>query len=170
MEEELANLNIYKIEDIPVRSVEEEVGFDEDYNLCLVGQLLTESVVHFPSLRNTLVDLWHPFGAISITDIGEKRVMFRFSYMIDLKWVMDGMPWFFNRHLIIFHKMEKGEDPMSWRGFLPIRLTLGDQVLEFEWDVSLRVLRRRMMQTTSPWLQDDSREEIRKRREDGKRL
>ncbi|MBA0582031.1 hypothetical protein Gorai_024184 [Gossypium raimondii] len=112
MEKELAILNIDEIEDMPVRSIKEEVGFDEDYNLCLVGQLLTESVVHFSLLRNTLTNLWHPLRGIPITNIGEKRVMFQFYYMIDLKRVMDGMPWFFNRHLLIFYKMEKGEDPM----------------------------------------------------------
>ncbi|MFQ6647653.1 hypothetical protein Gotur_021131 [Gossypium turneri] len=40
MEEELANLNI----------VDEE-------KLCLVGRVLTNSVVHFPSMRNTFADL-----------------------------------------------------------------------------------------------------------------
>ncbi|MFQ6644927.1 hypothetical protein Gotur_019956 [Gossypium turneri] len=40
----------------------------------MVGQCLTDSVVHFPSLRNTLADLWHPIGGICITEIGEKRV------------------------------------------------------------------------------------------------
>ncbi|MBA0552009.1 hypothetical protein Golob_022853 [Gossypium lobatum] len=161
VEEELANLNIDEIKDMSVISIKEEVGFDEDYNLCLVGQLLTESVVHFSSPRNTLANLWHPLRGILITNIGEKSVMFQFYYMTDLKRVMDGMPWFFNRHLIIFYKMEKGEDPMSWKGFLLIRLTLKDQVVEFGWDVSLRALPRRMTQTTSPWLRDDLREEIR---------
>ncbi|KAG8484978.1 hypothetical protein CXB51_021839 [Gossypium anomalum] len=44
---------------------EEEEAFHEDvratdqiYSLCLVGHCLTNSVVHFPSLRNTLADLW----------------------------------------------------------------------------------------------------------------
>ncbi|KAH1082626.1 hypothetical protein J1N35_022387 [Gossypium stocksii] len=62
MEEELSNLNIDEIKDIPVKFVEEEVEFDEDYNLCLVGRVLTESVMHFPSLRNMLANLWHPLG------------------------------------------------------------------------------------------------------------
>ncbi|MBA0803046.1 hypothetical protein Gohar_013296 [Gossypium harknessii] len=43
-------------------------------------------MVHFPSLRNT---------------------------MIDFKRVVEGMPWFFNRHLITFHKMKRGEDPLQ---------------------------------------------------------
>ncbi|MBA0749089.1 hypothetical protein Gogos_003050 [Gossypium gossypioides] len=78
IEEELANLNI----------VDEE----EDYKLCLVGRVLTDSMVHFLSMRNTLVDLWHPLEGVSITDIMEKGSLFQFYYEIDLKRVIDGMP------------------------------------------------------------------------------
>lgn len=38
---------------------------------------------------------------------------FFFCHM-DLKRVCDGMPWTFNRHLIIFHKMGQGEDPLQF--------------------------------------------------------
>ncbi|MBA0648241.1 hypothetical protein Goklo_016004 [Gossypium klotzschianum] len=54
-----------------------------------------DSVVHFPSIRRTLVYLWHPLGGVSITGIGEKRVMFQLYYEVDIKRVIDGMPWSF---------------------------------------------------------------------------
>lgn len=111
MEEELANLNIVDDEEISVQAVEDEVG--TNYSMCMVGRVLTDSVVHFPSMRNMLANLWHPLGGISITDIGEKRVLFRFYNMIDLKRVIDGMPWFFNRNLIVFHKLENEEDHLQ---------------------------------------------------------
>ncbi|MFQ6623646.1 hypothetical protein Gotur_003348 [Gossypium turneri] len=44
-------------------------------------------------------------------EIEDKHILFRFYSKIDLKWVMDGMPWFFNRHLIVFHRLIRGEDP-----------------------------------------------------------
>lgn len=50
---------------------------------------------------------------IVITNFGEKRVMFRFFNIIDLKMVMEDMPFLFNKHLIVFHKLEEGEDPMQ---------------------------------------------------------
>ncbi|MBA0555996.1 hypothetical protein Golob_026139, partial [Gossypium lobatum] len=87
MEEELANLNIVDDEEISVQAVEDEVG--TNYSMCMVGRVLTDSVVHFPSIRNMLANLWHPLGGISITDIGKKRVLFRFYNMIDLKRVID---------------------------------------------------------------------------------
>ncbi|KAH1082362.1 hypothetical protein J1N35_022123 [Gossypium stocksii] len=58
MEEGIAKLNLMD---------EEEEEFNEEnsmaewnYQYCLVGRCLTDSVVHFPSLRNTMADLWHP--------------------------------------------------------------------------------------------------------------
>lgn len=45
--------------------------------------------------------------------LGE-RSLFRFYYDIDLKWVIDDTPWFFNRHLFIFHHLEAGEDPSQF--------------------------------------------------------
>lgn len=71
MEDDLANLHLLD---------EEEDAFQEDVRVIerdrefyLVGMCLIESLVHFPSLRNTLVDLWHPIGGIFISDLGEKR-------------------------------------------------------------------------------------------------
>ncbi|MBA0737194.1 hypothetical protein Gogos_010667 [Gossypium gossypioides] len=64
-------------------------------------------------MRRTLANLWHPLGGVSITDIGEKRVLFIFYYEVDIKRVIEGMPWSFNRHLIIFHPMGPGEDPLQ---------------------------------------------------------
>ncbi|MBA0852166.1 hypothetical protein Goshw_001961, partial [Gossypium schwendimanii] len=85
----------------------------EDYRLCLVGRVLTDSVVHFPSMIRTWANLWHLLGGVSITDIGEKRVLFIFHYEVDINRVIEGMPWSFNRHLIIFHPMGPGEDPLQ---------------------------------------------------------
>ncbi|MBA0763344.1 hypothetical protein Gotri_012797, partial [Gossypium trilobum] len=49
---------------------QEEIEEVEDkFKLCLVGRVLTESVVHFPSMRNTLAELWHPLDGITITNI-----------------------------------------------------------------------------------------------------
>ncbi|MBA0878919.1 hypothetical protein Goshw_006813 [Gossypium schwendimanii] len=83
MEDALENL---KLQD------QEEEAFQEDegavgcvHHLCLVGRCLIDSVIHFPSLHNTMVDLWHPIGGIYITEIGEKRYFFQFFMSLTLK-------------------------------------------------------------------------------------
>ncbi|MBA0785758.1 hypothetical protein Gotri_025774 [Gossypium trilobum] len=84
--------------------VGDKIVVDQEYGLCLVGQVLTDSIVNFSSLKNTLADLWHLLREVSIMEIEHNCILFRFYSKIDLKRVMDGMPWFFNRHLIMFHR------------------------------------------------------------------
>ncbi|MFQ6634885.1 hypothetical protein Gotur_011428 [Gossypium turneri] len=78
MEEELANLSLLDDEEEVFQ--EEAVAMERTYQFCLVGRCLTDSVVHFPSLRNTMADLWHPIGGICITDLG-KNGIFSNSFM-----------------------------------------------------------------------------------------
>ncbi|MBA0849469.1 hypothetical protein Goshw_016444 [Gossypium schwendimanii] len=73
MEEELASLNIIDEEEAVFRA--EAPVVEDDYKLCMVGRCLIDCVAHFPSLRNTMTDLWYPIGGISISDLSEKRPM-----------------------------------------------------------------------------------------------
>ncbi|MBA0669672.1 hypothetical protein Goklo_028933 [Gossypium klotzschianum] len=72
MEEELANLSL--LDDEEEAFQEEAVAMERTYQFCLVERCLTDSVVHFPSLRNTMVDLWNPIGGICITDLGKNAL------------------------------------------------------------------------------------------------
>ncbi|MBA0877588.1 hypothetical protein Goshw_011953 [Gossypium schwendimanii] len=110
---ELANLNIIDEEKDPMVVLGENIADEQLYDLCLVGRVLTDSVVNFPSLRNTLANLWHPLKGVSITKLENKMILFRFYSEIDLMRVLDGLPWFFNRHLIVFHILAGGEEPNS---------------------------------------------------------
>ncbi|PPR99376.1 hypothetical protein GOBAR_AA21288 [Gossypium barbadense] len=100
MEEEHANINLDDEEEELIPCEKDPNELKDDYQICLVGKALTECVVHFPFLKRTLANLWHPLGAVTITNIGEKRVL-------------DGIPWSFNRHLIIFHRLIIGEDSLK---------------------------------------------------------
>ncbi|KAH1032634.1 hypothetical protein J1N35_044808 [Gossypium stocksii] len=60
-----------------------------------------------------MANLWHPLGAVFITDIGEKRILFRFFCEVDRDRVVKGSPWTFNNHLLIIVILKEGEDPME---------------------------------------------------------
>ncbi|KAH1122442.1 hypothetical protein J1N35_005602 [Gossypium stocksii] len=155
VDSELADLNLLDEEE-ELLVVLNENGADEKlFDFCLVGRVLTESVVNFGALKNTLAYLWHPLRGVSITEMENKRILFRFYCEVDLQRVLDGLPWFFNHHLIIFHRLEGGEDPnlvplwhtLFWVHVhnLPVDLTsegtarqLGDFVGKFlKYDTSL---------------------------------
>ncbi|MBA0706332.1 hypothetical protein Golax_018449, partial [Gossypium laxum] len=104
MENDLANLTLTDEEEEAF--VEDATVVDQNLNLCLVGRCLTDSIVHFPSLRNTMADLWHPLRGICISDLGDRRVLFQFYHEVDIQRVLVGTPWFFNKHLIVFHRLK----------------------------------------------------------------
>lgn len=99
MEDDLANL---RLRDEKEEAFQEEatVG-DQDYRICLVAHCLTDSVVHFPSLRNTMADLWHLIGGICISNLDDKRYLFQFFHEINMQIVISGTHWFFSNHLLI---------------------------------------------------------------------
>ncbi|MBA0814801.1 hypothetical protein Gohar_020606, partial [Gossypium harknessii] len=138
-------------------------------------------MVNLLSLRNTLVDLWHPLGGATISDIGDKRILFRFYYEIDLKSVCEeGMARQFSNFIgtflehdasliargvsslchfqyekltlfcFLYGKLGHGE------GCCLIWVTLGKQVVEFGWDVSLRAAPRRGSTVASRWLREEN--------------
>ncbi|MBA0710170.1 hypothetical protein Golax_025162 [Gossypium laxum] len=109
MENELANLALTDEEEEAFE--EDEAVVDQNLHLCLVGRCLTDSIVHFPSLRNTMADLWHPIRGICISDLGDRRYLFQFFHEVDIQRVLAGTPWFFNNHLLLLHRIQPSENP-----------------------------------------------------------
>ncbi|MBA0707465.1 hypothetical protein Golax_019509 [Gossypium laxum] len=75
MEVDLANLNL----DDPVAGQEEDDVGEDDFRFCLVGRVLTDSSVHFPSLRNVLLELWYPIegGMVKVFALFDYRWVFK---------------------------------------------------------------------------------------------
>lgn len=110
MEDELVNLNLVDEEEEAFR--EDASIVDNEFRFCLVGRCLIDSVVHFPSMQDTMVDLWYPIGGTCIADLGEKRYLYQFFIHVDNNRVLLGTPWFFNYHLLILSKILSGEKLM----------------------------------------------------------
>ncbi|MBA0794457.1 hypothetical protein Gohar_018785, partial [Gossypium harknessii] len=116
---------------------------------------------------------------VSTEDVVDLSV---FYYEINLDRFLEGSPWTFNNHLLLFHRLREGEDPMDflgqfleydtkslnkgYRGYMRIRvqidvrnllmrkkkLILSNKELEFEWDLSVKTIPKRAMVVTSSWL------------------
>lgn len=46
-------------------------------------------------------------------DLEDKKYLFRFFYEVDIRRVLDGVPWSFNRHLLIFCRLGPRDDPKT---------------------------------------------------------
>ncbi|KAK1387722.1 hypothetical protein POM88_015900 [Heracleum sosnowskyi] len=66
-----------------------------DAKLCLMGRFITDGVVDFPSMKQTLAALWR---------LGR-----------DIKRVVDGSPWSFNQKALVIARMKEGDVPRGVR-------------------------------------------------------
>ncbi|KAG8489479.1 hypothetical protein CXB51_017459 [Gossypium anomalum] len=181
MEKELANLNIEDDEEEALILPTDGVSRKLIYDCCLVGCFLMASVVHFPTMKNTMENLWNPLGGVQISYLGGKRYLFKIFHELDIERVIMGAPWTFNNHLLVFHRLKEEEDPMEVplvflrfgsnnRGmknflhirvhidirygdnFCPKRLIQGLKEMEIGCDLALRVNTRRASTMNNVWL------------------
>ncbi|KAK5803397.1 hypothetical protein PVK06_031042 [Gossypium arboreum] len=73
MDTELAQLRLNEEEE-EILQLQIDPGSDRgDEEFQVVGCFLTASVIHFPAMRNTMANLWHPVYGVQIQDLGTKR-------------------------------------------------------------------------------------------------
>lgn len=86
-----------------------------DAKLCLMGRFITEGVVDFPSMKQTLAALWRPGRGVHIRKIDVNLYLFQFYHELDIKKVVDRSPWSFNRKALIITRMKEGDVPRGVR-------------------------------------------------------
>ncbi|MBA0845250.1 hypothetical protein Goarm_022376, partial [Gossypium armourianum] len=142
MENELAQLSINDEEEEIIHIPTDPSTENRGETTKLVGCFLTTSTIHFPAMKSTMANLWHPVKGVRICDLGEKSYLFQFFhvmdmnkvlkgspwtfnhhplvlYKLDMNKVLKGSPWTFNHHLLVLYKLELGEDPLQ----VPLVLT-----------------------------------------------
>ncbi|KAK5820000.1 hypothetical protein PVK06_025041 [Gossypium arboreum] len=156
MEKELANLNIEDGEEEALILPTDGVSRKLIYDCCLVGCFLMASAVHFPAMKNMMENLWHPLGGVQISDLGGKRYLFKIFLELDIERVIMGIPWTFNNHLLVFHRLKEEEDPNRSYGdkFCPKRLIQGLKEMEIGWDLTLKVNTRKASTMNSVCLRE----------------
>lgn len=96
MKDELEGL---RLDDLENEQAVRQEG-DDEFWFCLVGMVVTNGSIHFPSLKNVLSELWHPLEGLTTMKIEDKWLLFRFYNKVDLRRMLNGTPWVFNRHLL----------------------------------------------------------------------
>lgn len=79
--------------------------------LCIVGRFITKGQVDFPAMQQTLAALWKPGRGVYIKELEVNLFLFQFYHELDVKRVMEGCPWSFNRKAIIMNRLKEGENP-----------------------------------------------------------
>lgn len=82
-----------------------------DFRFCLVGRFLTDKVINFPTMKNTMATLWHPGKGVCIKDLSPSLFLFQFFHEVDLKRVINSRPWTFDQHILILKRLGENEQP-----------------------------------------------------------
>lgn len=80
-------------------------------NLCIVGRFISEGRVDFEALQHTLAVLWKPGRGVYIKELDSNLYLFQFYHEIDVKRVMEGCPWSFNRRALVMSRLKIGQNP-----------------------------------------------------------
>lgn len=78
MKNELADLSLEDEEDEVLMVRNGNVPSQVLQSLCLVGCLLTACIVHFPTMKSTLANLWHLVKGVELSNLRETRFLFKF--------------------------------------------------------------------------------------------
>ncbi|KAF4378898.1 hypothetical protein G4B88_008368 [Cannabis sativa] len=90
---------------------EEELNFDDRW--CLVGRMLSGKVSDFQIFQNIIADLWKPGRGIFIKILEQNRFLFQFYHEIDIKRVIDGSPWTYDRKQLLIERLKPGGNPKT---------------------------------------------------------
>lgn len=82
-----------------------------DFRYCLVGRFLTDKVINFPAMKNTMAALWHPGKGICIKDLSPTLFIFQFFHEIDIRRVLESGHWMFDKHILIVKRLGELEQP-----------------------------------------------------------
>ncbi|KAH9697145.1 CCHC-type domain-containing protein [Citrus sinensis] len=84
-----------------------------DSRFCLVGRFLTDKVISFPAMKNTMASLWRPVKGVCIKDLSPTLFLFQFFHEVDVKRVLESGPWTFDQHILILKRLKENEQPQN---------------------------------------------------------
>lgn len=79
--------------------------------MCVVGKFISDGRVDFLAMQHTMAALWKSGKGVYMRELDTNLYLFQFYHEIDVKRVMEGSPWSFNRRALIMARLKEGENP-----------------------------------------------------------
>ncbi|KAH9779368.1 reverse transcriptase domain-containing protein [Citrus sinensis] len=84
-----------------------------DFRYCLVGRFLTDKVINFVAMKNTMAALWRPGKGVCIKGLSHTLFLFQFFHEIDVRRILDSGSWTFDQHILLVHRLGADEQPQN---------------------------------------------------------
>ncbi|KAF4367881.1 hypothetical protein G4B88_021734 [Cannabis sativa] len=107
--------------------VEEEEEYDVRW--CLVGRFLNAGVIDVQAMQHIMAFLWKPGKGLYVKELEQNRFLFQFYHELDIKRVIGGSPWTFERKQLIFERLKVGD---NLRSIILNRLDLWVQIHDLQ--------------------------------------
>ena len=72
----------------------------------LAAKFLTKRSLNMDAVARTFRPLWRTKESFQLTSVGNNTMLFEFGSDINAEKVLQGEPWTFDRHLVIFQRFE----------------------------------------------------------------
>lgn len=90
-----------------------EESSEIDLRWCLVGRFLTDVSVDFQAMQHKMASLWRPERGLYVKPLESNRFIFQFYHEIDIKRVIEGNHWTFERFHLVFTRLKEGDNPRT---------------------------------------------------------
>ncbi|KAJ8768112.1 hypothetical protein K2173_021052 [Erythroxylum novogranatense] len=113
MESGLQKLSIQEKEDAEFVISTEDIQREEiNYELCLLGKPVGERAINAEALERTLLSMWRPKRGVYIKlMIDNNLYIIQFYHHFDMKKMLAGGSWSFNKCILLVHQWKEGENP-----------------------------------------------------------
>ncbi|KAL8098348.1 hypothetical protein AgCh_031201 [Apium graveolens] len=80
---------------------------------CLIGRFVTDSTIDFQAMKHTMAALWGPGRGVYIKQLESNGFFFQFYHEVDIRRVIEGSPWKFDRFHLVLQWVCEGDNPRT---------------------------------------------------------
>ncbi|XP_031131711.1 uncharacterized protein LOC116033096 [Ipomoea triloba] len=111
--EQYANLSISDDNEVEVNIATEDNEDLDTKSYMLVGSLMTEKMVCFNYLKETMAQTWRHRKGMMAEEVAPNLFIFYFCHKKDRQRILDDGPWSYDQNLLVLQKIESKDSPFD---------------------------------------------------------
>lgn len=84
-----------------------------DLRWALVGRFVGERFIRLHEMSQIMASNWRPGMGVSILEISPQRFLFQFAHEADIRRIVEGGPWAYENHLLVYERVADGVNPVD---------------------------------------------------------